>query len=119
MISGGKARGEINLSSVEVFIPTKSTDSMPEMSKCNLPPLPVNISSHSQDGLLQCGGAVCYNLTKEGLWRKSHDLRTNRWNHTSFSIGQSVILMGGEESPKTTEKVSDGSEPFQLKYETM
>ena len=52
----------------------------------------------------------------------SHRLLQRRSGHTSWSVDEGVMLMGGADSPRTTEIAKwDGSnvETFRLKYETL
>ena len=84
--------------------------------------------SHSQDGLVLCGGfgsrQSCHTLnTDTAQWTKTHSLSEERYGHTSWWREDGGILMiGGYNSNTTTELVSDGSgvstPGFTLKYET-
>ena len=107
------------LSSVEVYVPSINTS-------CSLPSLPVGTFGHSQDGLLQCGGAGntlhCHTF-QSGEWVKTHNLSEEREYHSSWQRGDgTIVLMGGDDSPTTTEIVSDSSAVstpgFSLKYDT-
>ena len=107
------------LSSVEVYVPSINTS-------CSLPSLPVGTYYHSQDGLLQCGGAGntlhCHTF-QSGEWVKTHNLSEEREYHSSWQRGDgTIVLMGGDDSPTTTEIVSDSSAVstpgFSLKYNT-
>ena len=121
IITGGW-RSRSRLSSVEVYHPGTNTS-------CTLPSLPEGISSHSQDGLVLCGGypdfgRSCYTLnTDTAQWTKTHSLSERRSGHTSWRREDgSILLIGGYWSSTTTELVSDGSgvstPGFDLKYET-
>ena len=118
----GGDNGEDYLSSVEVYHPGTNTS-------CTLPSLPEGISSHSQDGLVLCGGypdfgRSCYTLnTDTAQWTKTHSLSERRYGHTSWRREDgSILLIGGGYSETTTELVSDSSRVstpgFTLKYET-
>ena len=121
MTGGGKA-GKASQKTVEVFVPGTNRS-------CSLPSLPKKISSHTQDGLRQCGGycslKACHQLT-EGKWEESQNLSQKRVKHNSWiTEDSSLILLGGDESIKTTEKITEGNEEatdadssFKLKYET-
>ena len=104
----------------EVFVPGSSLSCSLNMS------LPKKIAGHTQDGLLQCGGYCsqksCHRFT-EGKWEESHSLSEERVKHNSWMTeGGSLLLLGGEGSNKTTEKITEGNEeatePFKLHYET-
>ena len=113
---------------VEVISPSGSLS-------CKLPPLPreeydcehncdISHYGHTHNGNLICGGTddrFCFNLTSSG-WKMSHRLLQRRSGHTSWSVDEGVMLMGGADSPRTTEIAKwDGSnvETFRLKYETL
>ena len=107
------------LSSVEVYVPSTNTS-------CSLPSLPAETWLHSQDGLLQCGGAGntlhCHTF-QSGEWVKTHNLSEVREYHSSWQGEDgTIVLMGGYVSPTTTEIVSDSSAVstpgFSLKYDT-
>ena len=108
------------LSDVELFIPSTSTH-------CRLPSLPHPTYDHTQDGLLQCGGynseQFCHKLV-DGTWTLSHNLSEWRVDHSSWQRdgGKEIYLMGGADSPETTEIVTDSSAVstpgFSLKYDT-
>ena len=114
-------------SSVEVLDPDLSP------SSCSLPQLPEGISGHTQTGLTACGGGgsvdsggfgslatlrSCVTLSG-GAWIKSHTLVQPRFGHCAWETDSGIILLGGSESPTTTEllKEDGGSElTFSLKY---
>merc|ERR1711936_714037 len=81
IITGGY-NGDDWLSSVEVYHPGTNTS-------CTLPSLPEKIRSHSQDGLVLCGGypdsgSSCYTLDPNtGQWTKTHSLSERREGHSS------------------------------------
>ena len=107
------------LSSVEVYVPSINTS-------CSLPSLSVGTFGHSQDGLLQCGGSgnnlQCHTFqSASGEWVKTHNLSEVREYHSSWQREDgTIVLMGGDDSPTTTEIVSDSSAVstpgFSLKY---
>ena len=85
--------------------------------------------SHSQDGLVLCGGysnsgRSCYSLkTTTAQWTKTHSLSEKRDEHSSWRREDgTILLMGGVYSRTTTELVSESSgvstPGFTLKYET-
>ena len=95
-------------------------------SYCSLPDLPEDRYHHSQAGLTACGGSGtednCVTLTS-GQWTQSHTLLHNRAYHSSWALGDGrVVLIGGSNSPATTEIMSPGSsssiEGFSLKHDT-
>ena len=67
--------------------------------------------SHTMDGLTICGGYVnhiYYNSTvcetfSSGEWLTSHTLVEERYAHCSWQTDQGVVLMGGGQSPYTSE----------------
>ena len=109
------------LRSAEIFNPVT-------MESCSLPELPQNRYYHSQNEGLVCGGAhpdAKTNCVKwnpaSGNWTMSHTLKYDRYHHVSWATDSGVYLIGGYNSPKTSEKVKlDGSveEGFSLKYAT-
>ena len=99
-------------------------------SSCWLPSLPEGRWSHSQSGLVICGGgageetrASCSALVA-GAWLPSHTLQVQRWNHLSWETEGGILLLGGWDSGagRTTELLSPASsttsEKFVLPYET-
>ena len=98
---------------MEAFVPglTKS---------CFLPSLPVKTEGHTQDQLTLCGGLnsqqTCYNFT-EGSWTKTVSLSEERRDHSSWRSPEGLILIGGEGSERTTEKITgSGLKPgFELR----
>ena len=120
IMTGGRNGGR--LSSVELYVPSTNTS-------CSLPSLPVGTLGHSQDGLLLCGGVgnsgqSCHTFHPDsGEWVKTHNLSEEREYHSSWQREDgTIVLMGGDDSPTTTEIVSDSravSTPgFSLKYDT-
>ena len=99
-------------------------------SSCWLPSLPEGRWSHSQSGLVLCGGgageetrASCSALVA-GAWLPSHTLQLQRWNHLSWETEGGILLLGGWDSGagRTTELLSPASSTttikFALPYET-
>ena len=97
---------------------------------CSLPDLPFDsqgISSHTQSGLIACGGTSNDNRQscvtfKEGVWTTSHSLREDRWEHSAWTSPAGVVLLGGMNTDPSTssELLSDStgtsSVYFPLKY---
>ena len=83
---------------------------------CSLPDLPKERYRHTQNGLTICGGRRsdnCITLSDDGdgstQWTQSHTLIYTRDDHTSWPLGDgTVVLMGGEFSPNTTEIIATG-----------
>ena len=111
------------LSSVEVYHPGTNTS-------CTLPSLPEEITRHSQDGLVLCGGypdtgRSCHTLnTDTAQWTKTHSLSERRDSHASWRREDgSILIIGGDYSQTTTELVSESSgvstPGFALKYTTV
>ena len=84
-----------------------------------------------QNGKYKCGGAhggktetskTCFQWnTKPGTWTKSHSLRHPRYGHVTWVAESGLYLMGGSNSPRTTEIINDGGsvmDGFPLKYDT-
>ena len=62
----------------------------------------------SQNGPLLCGGSEdinCIKISEDGQWQPTHSLQKERYYHSSWSIGEDVLLLGGAISPDTTELV--------------
>ena len=116
---GGIDQGFDGLSSVEVL--TSSGLLLP----CSVPPLPTLREYFTQNGEVVCGGyptvQSCISLTGSD-WTTSHQLVESRWGHSSWSSPAGLILMGGYDSGKTTELLSDtsssSSPSFDLEYDT-
>ena len=66
---------------------------------CRLPDLPVaRLETHTQDGLLTCGGTLCHRWNAEtGSWDVSHNLTSGRDNRLSWTpvSGNGTYLIGG------------------------
>ena len=101
---------------------------------CSLPDLPYSRQGHTQDGLTACGGfntdnqPYCHTLTLadgQWTWTQSHSLITPRRVHTSWSVNDELIIIGGkgrENSTSTSEALTpENPKPitrFPLKYDT-
>ena len=94
---------------------------------CELPDLPDQRFYHSINqfqygNLIICGGYQttdnCISLIN-GSWIKTHSLLFDRLDHSSWTTDEGVILIGGENSPTTTEIVTESGrveQGFQLKH---
>ena len=101
---------------------------------CKLPSLPEGRSSHTQTGLVACGG---YPNPRENLktcdtfsigmeeWKKSHTLREERRLHSSWASPEGVVLLGGfgdGDGDETTEVLTNSGDTtlgFKLEFKTM
>ena len=93
---------------------------------CSLPDLPESRYSHTQSGLVMCGGFEGTQLKScqtfsNGVWEDTHSnsLIQSRYDHSAWSSPLGIVLLGGHRSPTTTEVLtSDGesTEFFSLKY---
>ena len=122
IVSGGSTPDYHDGNSVEIL----RSDGTPW---CSLPELPFDsqgISSHTQSGLIACGGSSnnrqsCVTF-KDGVWTTSHSLREDRWEHSAWASPAGVVLLGGANSDPSTssELLSDStgtsSVYFPLKY---
>ena len=91
---------------------------------CHLQQLPENRSTHTQSGLVTCGGGYtrysCLSFSS-GQWSQSHNLLHARWSHISWSSPNGLLLMGGYTSDTSSEMLTDDGnslENFSLKYKT-
>lgn len=92
---------------------------------CVLPSLPDMRHGHTITSLTLCGGSSpltsCISFSS-GVWVPSHSLAEKRRFHTTWEREEGVMLMGGEDSPTTTELLTEGSEEgvpaFSLQYST-
>ena len=119
LITGGSDRR-----SAEIYNPATNP------TGCSLPQLPEIRSAHSQDGGLTCGGndpsarntCVIWNPASGGWDQTPFTLKESRNAHVSWETPTGVYLIGGYDSPKTSEKVTlDGDSSvfsFNLKYDT-
>ena len=97
----------------------------PYISKiCNLPNMPENRAFHTFCGGLVCGGRFssrsCLKFGPLGFLRANASLQQNRLSHLCWNVPEGVLLLGGKDSPSTTELVlRDGSasvSKFKLSY---
>ena len=110
--------GTESLKAVEAI----TTDGTP---LCTLPDLPDERRRHSMDGHIMCGGfgtkTSCL-LYVAGKWtRFRRNLMNSRSHHVSWKRPDGdVVLLGGEESKKTSEVVTGSGKQmgFDLKYDT-
>ena len=105
LVTGGTQGWKKNLASVELL-------NLDGSFNCMLPSLPHARSSHTQSGLVACGGnpnettfKTCdtFSIGMEE-WKKSHTLRKERRLHSSWASPEGVMLLGGWDSGFTTEK---------------
>ena len=80
---------------------------------CELEPLPVKRVTHTQSGLITCGGRYTKDsclIFSSGTWKSHGTTLKNRRIHSSFQHNNEILLIGGEYSPNTTETVTkDGT----------
>ena len=97
----------------------------PHISKiCKLPDMPDSRYGHTVCGGLLCGGQEsyrsCLKLGPLGFVKATVTLQQNRFYHHCWNVPEGVLLLGGEDSPSTTELVQrDGStsvSKFDLSY---
>ena len=84
---------------------------------CFLSNLSSERASHSQTGLVTCGGYKAGSLScmtfSAGRWKKTHTLTHKRRGHTAWASPQGVLLMGGGtrwRSRTTTELLTDNGD---------
>ena len=80
---------------------------------CELPDLPSDRRSHSLCGQLLCGGRggyqSCLKFDGENFTTTEVTLANERSLHICWNVGDDVLLLGGDQSPDTTEIVkADG-----------
>ena len=111
MITGGWVEGDED-TSVELL-------NLDGSWHCSLPPLPEQRDSHTQTGLVACGGfeknrkseKSCVRFSKgEEEWKKSHTLKNQRWSHVSWDSPDGVLLMGGQGRFTTTELLTNNGD---------
>ena len=93
---------------------------------CSLPSLPDKRQYHTSHSLTLCGGIFtptsCISFSS-GVWVPSHSLAEERYKHCSWEREEGLLLLGGEDSPTTTELLTEGSEEgvpaFSLQYRTV
>merc|ERR1712130_186365 len=97
LVAGGHSYDSL---AVEVWPPLLPPD-------CTLPPLPEERWGASLDILLAtrpvlCGLSACWELSVGGWLNFTHTLQS-RWYHTSAMTSDGLLLVGGSDSPNTTE----------------
>ena len=94
--------GDATATSVELWSPTSS---------CSLAPLPQPAVAPSVDvvegEVVACHGTSCSTLSG-GVWGEGAVLRESRRWHTTATTARGLLLMGGFDSPNTTEVVAEG-----------
>jgi len=92
--------------SVEVYIPSTG-------QHCQLPDLPGDPrDGHTMEEMTVCGGFVtstgtsCLTLI-DGTWQTTTTLLEERDEHSSWASPSGVILLGGEGSPRTSERIQE------------
>ena len=121
LITGGQNKSG-RLSSAEVFIPGLN-------ESCSLSNMTQSRFRHTQNDFLSCGGdegkgnkCEVYS-PQRGNWRiESYSLHYERHGHTSWSLNESVVLLGGWYSNSTTEIIHGNgtlSRGFDLKHQRM
>ena len=96
---------------------------------CELEPLPDERTSHTQSGLITCGGSYTPNSClifslSDGTWQNhGSTLKQPRRGHSSIRRGNTTLLIGGSarDSSMTTEMISmDGTQEtsFELEHPT-
>ena len=94
--------GDATATSVELWSPTSS---------CSLAPLPQPAVAPSVDvvegEVVACHGTSCSTLSG-GVWGEGAVLRESRRWHTTATTARGLLLMGGFDSPNTTEVVVEG-----------
>jgi len=116
LISGGDGSGAGT--SVEVYDPLTGLS-------CLLPSLPDARIYHTMNNLFICGGTytkdTCITLVSD-QWEVSHDLEHQRMVHSSWWVGEKIILMGGGNMPTTSEVIpldgGEGGEGWNMHYDT-
>ena len=99
------------------------------LSFCTLPSLLSGRATHSQDGLISCGGGGGWRSSenrktcstfKDGAWVESHNLTELRYQHVSWETSEGVFMIGGadSQSKNTTEIITSNSTYFSLPYDT-
>jgi len=118
-VSGGMGDEYDTLESVEVFDPHTGLS-------CSLSTLPERRYRHTMDTSYICGGESrgdtnCLHLVN-GQWTEGNTLVEKRREHCSWETEDGILLMGGFDSPTTSEIVNidggQGGPAFDLKYRT-
>ena len=71
------------------------------ISYCSLPDLPDARNSHTQSGLITCGGGKTYDTRtscvtfSSGQWKPSHVLQYERHGHSSWMSKHGIVILGG------------------------
>merc|ERR1719300_1802563 len=115
IISGGEPQDSAG-NSVEVYVPSTG-------QHCQLPDLPGEKRDwHTMEEMMVCGGyytrTSCLTLI-DGTWQTTITLLDERDDHSSWASPSGVILLGGEGSPRTSERIQeDGTSVsgFPLEY---
>ena len=77
---------------------------------CELEPLPDNRLDHTQSGLITCGGRYTKDsclIFSSGTWKSHGTTLKKREDHSSFQHNNEILLIGGQDSPNTTEIVTE------------
>ena len=92
---------------------------------CKMPDLPDNRARHTMDGDILCGGTgtptSCLHFGSEGWTKYKWNLQQTRYDHLTWRRPDDGLqIMGGYDSPKTSEIVTSGGSQigFDLQYET-
>ena len=107
LITGGYTDNGGRLRSVKAY--------NPYINKiCKLPDMPTHRNAHTLCGGLLCGGRnsgkSCLKLGPSGFVKAKVSLQQSRMYHLCWNWPRGVLLLGGENSPSTTELVLyDGS----------
>ena len=123
LVTGGTQGWKKNLASVELL-------NLDGSFNCMLPSLPHARSSHTQSGLVACGGHPIFTTCDTfsiGMeeWKKSHTLRKERRLHSSWASPEGVVLLGGfgdGDGDETTEVLTNSGDTtpgFKLEFKTM
>ena len=114
--------GEAELASYAELLYPDGTNSW-----CKLPNMGGRNKDNTQNGFVSCGGGdegkTCQTLV-DGSWKASGDLNKRRIHHISWKRPDGKIhLMGGSESPRTTEifdiEKGESQKDFKLKEKVM
>ena len=92
---------------------------------CKMPDLPDKRFGHTMDGDILCGGyeteTSCLHYGSDGWTKYGWNLQQERDDHVTWRRpDDSLQIMGGQYSPKTSEIVTSGGSQigFDLKYKT-
>ena len=91
---------------------------------CELPPMPLRRAGHTLNGFMNCGGDLanvektCITLSAGGVWEENHQLDVGIFYHTSWTLLEDVLLIGGALTGSSTLLLkpdsSGGNNDFQL-----